>query len=155
MNIDQVAQYLGVSHKSVRRYVKAGKLKVIYIDGKGIYDQAEVEALHIEKQTPVHRAIATTEEQTAFSQLIAYEEQIKIMQFLQVFERYHNLQYLAAKLTLTIEEAATMSGFSKAGLKAAVKSGTLRAIKQGGRWRVQSQDLEQYVKCLFGEAAST
>jgi excisionase family DNA binding protein len=48
-----------------------------------------------------------------------------------------------------------MSGFSKAGLKAAVKSGTLRAIKQGGRWRVQSQDLEQYVKCLFGEAAST
>ena len=153
MDINQVAQFLGVSHKTVRRYAKAGKLKVIYLDGKGVYDQTQVEALRADKQTPVHRAIATlgTEGQTALSGFVPHEEQIKIMQFLQVFERYHNLQYLAAKLTLTLEEAAAMSGFSRAGLRNAVKSGTLRAVKQGGRWRVRSQDLEEYIECLFGE----
>lgn len=153
MNINQVAEYLSVSHKSVRRYVKAGKLKVVYVDGKGVYDQAQVEALKADKQTPVHRAIAVsgTEGQTALSQFVPYEEQVKIMQFLQVFERYYNLQYLEAKLTLSLEEAAMISGFSRAGLRSAVKSGTLKAIKQGGRWRVRSRDLEEYVKCLFGE----
>ncbi|NWF61921.1 hypothetical protein CEN49_22870 [Fischerella thermalis CCMEE 5273] len=151
MDINQVAEYLSVSHKTVRRYVKAGKLKVVYVDGKGVYDQSQVEALKEEKQTPVHRAIAVseTEGQTMLSQFVPPEQ---IIQFLQVFERYHNLQYLASKLTLTIEEAAMMSGFSRSGLREAVKSGTLKAIKQGGRWRVRSQDLEQYVKCLFGEA---
>ncbi|MHC5822877.1 MAG: helix-turn-helix domain-containing protein, partial [Nostoc sp.] len=50
-----------------------------------------------------------------------------------------------------LEEAAVMSGFSKAGLRSAVKSGTLKAVKQGGRWRVRSRDLESYVECLFGD----
>ncbi len=155
MDINQVAECLGVSHKSVRRYVKAGKLKVVYIEGKGAYDQSEVETLKVDKQTPVHRAIAVPLDsgtQTALSQFVPPEEGHQIIQFPQVFERYYNLQYLAAKLTLTIEEAAIMSGFSKAGLRGAVKSGTLKAIKQGGRWKVRSRDLEEYVQCLFGKA---
>jgi hypothetical protein len=145
MDIDQVAEYLGVSHKTVRRYVKAGKLKVVYLDSKGVYDQTQVEALKADKQTPVHRAIPVPPETagtTALSQFVPPEEQNQIIQFLQVFERHHNLQYLAVKLTLSLEEAAMMSGFSNAGLRSAVKSGTLKAIKYGGRWRVRSCDLE-------------
>lgn len=39
-----------------RRYVKAGKLKVKYIEGKRVYEQAEVEALKLDKEVLVHRA---------------------------------------------------------------------------------------------------
>ncbi|MHC5821848.1 MAG: helix-turn-helix domain-containing protein, partial [Nostoc sp.] len=102
MDINQAAEYLSVSHKTIRRYVKAGKLKVVYFDGKGMYDQAEVEALKIDKKTPVHRAIPVpldSEEETALSQFVPPKEWNQIIQFLQAFERYHNLQYLAAKLT--------------------------------------------------------
>lgn len=159
MNINEVAQYLAVSHKTVRRYVKAGKLKVSYIDGRGVYDQIEVEALKADKETPVHRAIAVpenalqnenkideTSEQFELSQYVLAE-----LQLLQILEQRYNLQYIASKLTITIDEAALISGFSKAGLKTAIKSGTLKAIKHGNRWRLRLSDLEDYVQCLFGE----
>jgi len=32
-----------------------------------------------------------------------------------------------------------------------IKSGTLKATKHGNRWRLRSQDLGNYVECLFGE----
>jgi excisionase family DNA binding protein len=149
MDINQVAEYLGVSHKTVRRYVKAGKLKVMYIEGKGVYDQAEVEALKADKQIPVHRSFPVLDEVFELSQFVPAEIKNQIIQFPQEFKEYYNLQYLAAKLTLSLEEAAIMSGFSKAGLRSAVKSGALRAVKQGGRWRVRSRDLEQYIDCLY------
>ena len=81
------------------------------------------------------------------SQYVPPQEESKIIQFPQGLEQY--LRYLAVKLTLTIDEAAAVSGFSKAGLRSAAKSGALRAIKQGGRWRVRSRDLQQYVDRLF------
>lgn len=155
MDINQASQFLGVSHKTIRRYVKAGKLKVVYFDGKGVYDQSEVEALKADKQTPVHRAIVEALEAsrtTALSQFVPSETENQIIQFPQEFKEYYTLQYLAVKLTLTIEEAATLSGFSKAGLRSAVKSGTLKAIKQGGRWRVRSRDLTEYVNRIFDNA---
>jgi excisionase family DNA binding protein len=151
MDINQVAEYLSVSHKTVRRYVKAGKLKVVYFEGKGTYDQSQVEALKLDKQTPVHRALPVVEEAIELSQFVPLETENQIIQFPQEFKEYYNLQFLAAKLTLSLEEAATMSGFSKAGLRCAVKSGILKAVKQGGRWKVRSRDLEKYVECLFGD----
>ncbi|MBW4478630.1 MAG: helix-turn-helix domain-containing protein [Tolypothrix brevis GSE-NOS-MK-07-07A] len=151
MDINQVAEYLGVSHKTVRRYVKAGKLKVKYVEGKGVYDQAEVEALKLDKQTPVHRVFPSVEEDIQLSQFVPPEIEGRIIHRQQGFEEYYTLRYLEIKLTLTIEECAMISGFSKAGLRSAVKSGTLKAIKYGGRWRVRSRDLEEYVKCLFGD----
>jgi excisionase family DNA binding protein len=152
MDINQVAEYLGVSHKTVRRYIKAGKLKVMYVEGKGVYDQAEVEALKADKQTPVHRAFPVLDEVFELSQFVPPESENQIIQFPQVFEQYCRLQYLAAKLTLSLEEAAIMSGFSKSGLRSAVKSGTLKAVKQGGRWRVRSRDLTEYVNRTFDNA---
>ena len=159
MDINQTAEYLGVSHKTVRRYVKAGKLKVIYIDGKGVYDKSEVEELKKDKQTPIHRAIpipdnatstqVDTKGQITLSQVVPLE---KMAQSLQIFEQYYGLQFLKLKLTLTVEEASKVSGLSKTGLKRDAKSGILKAIKQGGRWRIRPQDLQEYVKCLYGEA---
>jgi excisionase family DNA binding protein len=152
MDINQVAAYLDVSHKTVRRYVKAGKLKVVYFEGKGVYDQAKVEALKADKQTPVHRAFPVVEEAIELSQFVPLETENQIIQFPQEFKEYYNLQYLAAKLTLSLEEAAIMSGFSKTGLRQAVKSGTLKAVKQGGRWRVRSRDLTEYINRTFDNA---
>ena len=159
MDINQAAEYLNVSHKTIRRYVKAGKLKVVYVDGKGVYDSSEVEALKKDKQTPVHRAISLPESnqiksldmdrQVMLSEVVPTEQ---ITHFLQIYERFYNFQLLNLKLTLTVEEAAEISGFSKTGLQRDLKSGILKAIKQGGRWRVRPQDLQEYVKCLYGEA---
>lgn len=57
MDKNQVMETLGVTERTVRRYVKSGKLKVVYINGKGFYNEAEVMRLKEELETPVHHAI--------------------------------------------------------------------------------------------------
>jgi excisionase family DNA binding protein len=152
MDISEAAAYLNVSHKTIRRYVKAGKLKVKYVDGKGVYEQAEVKALKLDKEAPVHRAFPVVEEsreETEMSQFVPPQPEIQIIQLPSEFKEYYRLRYLAAKMTISLDEAAIASGFSKAGLRNAVKSGALKAIKQGGRWRVRSKDLREYIDRSF------
>lgn len=57
MNKSEVAEYLGVSQKTVERYVSQGKLSVVYIRKKGYYEKSEVEALFQELNEPIHRSI--------------------------------------------------------------------------------------------------
>jgi len=48
-----------------------------------------------------------------------------------------------SRLFLTIDEAAAVSGLSRAYVKRACESGTLKAIRDGRRWRIRRTDLEQ------------
>lgn len=45
-------------------------------------------------------------------------------------------------LYLTIQEAAALSGLSRAYVQRAVEAGTLKAIRDGRRWRIRRTDLE-------------
>jgi DNA-binding transcriptional MerR regulator len=59
MNKKEAAEYLDVSTRAIERYTKQGKLTVKYEKGKtrsiAIYDQAELERLKEELNTPVYK----------------------------------------------------------------------------------------------------
>ena len=55
---------------------------------------------------------------------------------------------LDRKLTLTIAEAADLSGLPKAHIKRAVRGKKLRAVKVGGQWRIERGRLRAYVRAL-------
>jgi len=56
---------------------------------------------------------------------------------------------LAHKLTLSLMEAAQLSGFSHNHLRQANEEKKLRAWIIGRGWRVKREDLEAYVKKLW------
>jgi excisionase family DNA binding protein len=53
---------------------------------------------------------------------------------------------LAHKLTLSLQEAARLSGLSRASLRAAIKAGKLKARIIGRGYRVKRSDLDVYVR---------
>jgi predicted transcriptional regulator len=62
MKKNEVADYLGCTPRTVNRYVKLEKLKVVYIKGEAVFEESEVEELKRELSTPVHRSIVVNEE---------------------------------------------------------------------------------------------
>lgn len=140
MNRNEVAEFLGVSPKTVQRYVNEGKLKVVYVNGKGEYDNDEVLAFKQEKEMPVHRAIVAKGEN-----LLSPQNQEELTECLQAIALYYRCRYLQQKMFLTISEAAIVSGLSKTGLRRAIKNNNLRAVKLGGTWKIPPQELRNYV----------
>lgn len=55
---------------------------------------------------------------------------------------------LAAKLTLSLKEAARLSGLSAGWLRTAIKHGDLQATKRGRGWNIKRADLEKYISNL-------
>ena len=55
---------------------------------------------------------------------------------------------MAHKLTLSLPEAAALSGLSRTRLRQAIKDGVLKSRKIGRGWRVKRANLEAYVKKL-------
>lgn len=55
---------------------------------------------------------------------------------------------LSDRLTLTIEEAAGVSGFPPGAIKKAIKESTLKSVKVGRSRRVRREDLEAWVEGL-------
>ncbi|MBW4668407.1 MAG: helix-turn-helix domain-containing protein [Cyanomargarita calcarea GSE-NOS-MK-12-04C] len=155
MNKYEVADYLRVSTKTVERYVKSGKLKTVYVAGKAMFEKEDVMALEEELKMPVHRAIPVEDnrmETTETSQLslsVAAGERIILMQLVQELIEEQKNKRLYQKLTITIEEAAKISGFSKKGLLEAAKAGRFIGVKQGGSWRFRYIDLVAFVDSHF------
>lgn len=153
MNKHEAAEFLGVSTKSVERYATAGKLKVVYIEKKAVFDEQEVQQLKEEKEAPVHRAlpVPATETRDTLSVSVAGEERVlsNILQFLQILLEQKKFEQQQTRLTLSLEEAVIYSGFSKRALLGAIKSGALVARKIGGRWRLRRIDLTTFVNEYF------
>jgi len=55
---------------------------------------------------------------------------------------------VADKLTLTLQEASSLSGFSRGWLIEAIKSRRLKAAKRGRGWNIKRSDLDSYVRKL-------
>ena len=58
--------------------------------------------------------------------------------------------HLKDKLTMTVDEAAELSGFSPYQIRQAARTGELRAIKRGG-YKIRFADLCTWVDRLYGE----
>lgn len=146
MDKSEVMAYLGVSKKTVERYVKEGRLKVVYVANKGIYDRGEVEALKQERETPVHRTVVDdTGSQLATTPFVS-DEVLALLSAIAISNQRQSLQH---KLLLTLKEAAQVSGVSAWQLRQAIAQGKLQAARVGRAWKVRLLDLEKYVNSLF------
>lgn len=168
MDKKQAAQYLGVSDRTIENYARDGKLSVVYLSGKADYKESELQALKIEKETPVHRAIVSqtdavdNNEITVNSALtealeeIAKESEVAISEafgaiIIRATETFIASQNLWRKLIWNLDEAAIATGFSRSHLLAAIKDGKLLGMKIGRGWKVRPADVENYTGFLFDQ----
>ena len=167
MNKDQAAKFLGVSVRTLQRHTSAGKIAAKYIHSKlgkvAEYDKPELERFkaelekvtayvrpHVTPDTPV----APSEESTALApiQLPLFEKLADafeaLKESLRPDDKHLPVTDLAAKLILTLSEAARLSGLSRGFLIEAIKSHKLQAQILGRGWKVKRADLEAFVKKL-------
>lgn len=147
----EAADYLGVSTKTISKYVKQGKLSARYEKGPTgealFLERGEVEALK-EAQAQVAYKPAT--------QLPAVTTPAPLPVEIGTSERI--LEALAkaltqsapspSKLLLTIDEAAQVSGLPRSNLRVAIVEQRLPAVNVSRRWLVKREALEEYVRAL-------
>jgi excisionase family DNA binding protein len=165
LNKKAAAQFLNVSERAIERYTKAGRLTARYEKGKtrsvAVYDEAELRTLKREIDNPSvirpriepplsdnqTQALTTTNSEQALSPFVANSNAHKM---LAAFEAIAAPVRLSEKILLSIPEAATLSGIPADKLRAAVKSGALKALSSIGRGlgKVRRSDLDAYVSKL-------
>lgn len=175
MNIKEAAEYLGISVKTLERKIAGGEIAVAYTPGatgkQRVFDAAELDRFRDSQAAwlatttyvarprvaPVASDAASPEQalQTAFqSQDIAPigERLISALEGLRTLTSANGqaptISDLAHKLTLSLAEAAQLSGLSRGHIREAIGKGKLKARIIGRGWRVKRDDLDGYVKKL-------
>ena len=176
MNKREVADELECSTRQVEKYVGLGRLHVVeYVRGKtgreGVYDSAEVAHLKVELErvrnevightaqtalaAPKREAVALVEQLTASLDRQHKDVERIIAAITSLREAPAQLNGEATpgvgitdKLTLSLAEAAQLSGLSRGHLREAIEEKKLKARILGRGWRVKRDDLEAYVKKL-------
>jgi transposase len=122
MTKSEAASFLGVSIKTVERYVAAGRLNLSYKKGKtnnvAIFDEKEVKLL----KKDLEKTKGSGRKKTV---------------------------PIESKLTFSLEEAAALSGLPESYLLKAIRSGELKASdKRSEGWNIKRWDLEDFVRSL-------
>ena len=163
----EAAEFLGCSTKTVEKYVKLGRLSQRYekVPGargkkRAIFDEQEVLRLKNEESKSTYLSIPQVAsdliQNNTQSQFLS-DERLECIQ--QAFSAWGYSQYLSSlqqKLLLRIKEAAELTGFSQSGIKKAIKDNRLKAIKEGGAWKINKVDLLNFIaiECQFKIARS-
>lgn len=161
MNRKQISEILGVSEKSVSRYVASGRLPDRRIGGALDIPDADVERLKAELEAPTERAAQSPQNgaETALARLA----EVSAMQGfggalvpvprgqMQAPIHASPLVPVADKMLLSLEEAGAMSNVSVARLRVAIKSSQLPARRIGRGYRVRPDDLRRWVDGFFEE----
>ena len=161
MNKREAAAKLGVSTKTIERFVKEDKLHPKKIYGstglQNEFDEAEIEAFAKERATPISETQPVKDGQAETRQeqsgLILREKAgdalTVIAQLLaQNPQSMRPAVAIEAKIFLTIREAAALSGLGVSHLEDAIAKKKLKAHKLAhirGR-RIKRQDLDEYTK---------
>jgi excisionase family DNA binding protein len=172
MNKQQAAEFLGVSVRAVERYTQQGKLSVHYEPGKtrpvAAYRKDELEPLRKEiaanlyhQRPAVEKGNVANPEQagdigevTALARAGGNTDALALIVREVATLTIGALRAdaaavpLADKLTLSLVEAAQLSGLSRNHLRAAIEEKKLKARIIGRGWRVKRADLESYVSKL-------
>jgi excisionase family DNA binding protein len=173
MNREQAAAKLGVSVRSLQRAVAAElkkpkeqrRLNVFYKRGKSgkeeaIFDAGEVAAFKREREQVTEREPLPEQESTALvsatkgdasrqSQLVALVSAVREIVQAAPTHTDVTLSDLAVKPLLKLDEAARLTGLSRAILREAIEAGSLKAKIVGRAWRVRRVDLDAYVAESF------
>jgi excisionase family DNA binding protein len=161
----EVADYLGVSVRTVEGYIEKKKLHPTLATGVrgkvSVFDEEEVERLKTERGevvfTPPPKAVTSdtaTPAQTALA-LAGAGRSNALLELINALSnsaasRKHEASVtdLAHKLTLSLDEAARLSGLSRGHLWQAIEEKKLKARIIGRGWRVKRDDLDIYVRKL-------
>ena len=156
VNKREVAQYLGLSTRAVERAVARGRLAVRYSKGRhgheAVFDAGEVRRYKKEVELPapkgptvdpVRRASPVSDHQTALvvgqaAPAGGTEESAGAAPAVPV----------AQKLTLSLAEAAALSGLSEEFLLKAIRDAQVKAFRHGREWRIKRADLDEFVRQL-------
>ena len=168
MNKKQAAEFLNVSEKTIERAVKSNQLAASYVKGSHgktpVFEQAELERYKAERDTILHNpSIVATPEQTtpAFvsNELATTKDtstdnrQSNVASFADALadalSRRAQTVSLTDKLTLSITDAANLSGLSKTLLRTAIKDGKLKTVPGShGAKHIRRADLDSFIESL-------
>ena len=145
------AEFLGVSPRSVERYIKAKILGVSYIKGKPEFDESELTRFKNEMNSPIHnpRIDPATRDDMALSSAVVSDAMHDGLNHLEAIAYHYYLTALQTKMVLSLTEASLLSGMSVNLLLKHIKSGDLNAIKLGRGWKVRTKDIVVLVDLMF------
>jgi hypothetical protein len=162
LNKKQAQEFLGISDRTLERYVKERKISVKYINtnkGKSpIFDSDELERFKLEKQAVTHSPAivkqGTTSPETVLTEFVANPEISAAAQIcLEVVARSQLINVLRQKMLLNLGESSALSGLSKSWLVGEIKKGRLKAKKLGNGWKIRVTDLQVYIDSQFDLSA--
>ena len=164
----EAAEYLGVSTRTLERYVKNGKLSVRYEDSQNgeiaLFDSGELDQFADDKQTPRIRPASTdpgldpTTNDMVPSRgvggLLTSLQELTERLILALSERNETSSQvtpamLQGKLLLTLSEVQLLTGLSREILINAIKDGQLPSQIVGKAYRIKMKDLEQFIDKLW------
>jgi len=171
MIIKEAAEYLGVSVKTLERRIALGDISVAYVPGATgklrTFDRAELDRF---KQAEAEKMVATTyvarprvasvasdapDSPAMLQRLNTGHNSGALIELIAAIEQARaqlppalTVSDLSHKLTLSLVEAAQLSGLSRNHLRAAIEAKKLKARVIGRGWRVKKDDLQAYVRKL-------
>jgi excisionase family DNA binding protein len=162
MNKEQAANYIGASVRTLQRLTGAGKIPVSYERGhkgdEARYSQSDLDA-YLQSQKPVAlmrpdtaATSGTTDATTQAMSLVTTGGAASGMAtgaaLIEAFAQMSAPVRVSEKFTLSLVEAAQLSGLSRGHLRLAIEEKKLKARIIGRGWRVKREDLEAYIKKL-------
>lgn len=159
MDRKTVAQTLGVSEKTVSRYVAAGRLPDVRKNGALDISEADVQQLKAELETPVltAREVGTGRDISALvpvpkGRLARHSNALEVFaKETRQSETGRDKPFVptADKLLLSLDDAGALTGLSSARLRAAIGEEKLVARKVGRAWKMRRGDVERFVDSIF------
>jgi excisionase family DNA binding protein len=162
MNKEQAANYIGASVRTLQRLTGAGKIAVTYERGhkgdEARYSQSDLDA-YLQSQKPVAlmrpdtaATSGATDDTTQAMSLVTTGGAASGMAtgaaLIEAFAQMSAPVRVSEKFTLSLVEAAQLSGLSRGHLRQAIEAKKLKARIIGRGWRVKREDLEAYIKKL-------
>ncbi len=168
MNKQEAAEYLDVSVRTLQRLTAQGEIIAGEVRGKtGMVTDYVKEELDRFKHEEEHKAQDATRYVRPFVAPVTPDNATlnqtalvlgragnspALVELIAALEQAHTSRTppipVADKLTLSLAEAAQLSGLSRGHLRQAIEEKKLKARIIGRGWRVKREDLESYVKKL-------
>lgn len=165
MNISEAAKALEISEKSLRRYIKQGKIEARLLQGKtGQEWQIELSNLEAFKRKKesgtVFPAVEAMDKRRQPGKSIARVDKPGTVDSPALTAVPHSLpqrarddggRYLETLPdVLSAEEVATFLGVGTALIRDCLREGKLRGVKFGRRWKISKDSLKTFMKELLG-----
>lgn len=147
----QACEILEVSERAIQRHAQKGTIRVIHSRHGGsrpeaFYNKADILGLKYRVETPRQTPPSTPSTNTSDQAIVKGSKKgIAVLpEAPKEFRSKFDVR-IAEKLTLSIREAAALSGLYGETLKAAIIDGKLKAFPQGRSKRIKRHDLEAFI----------